>query len=431
MNLPLLIVIIGIFLIVLISYSKEDVDFLSIAIVCSLTAATLTGIFTGVGFDFFLNEIGFQAIIVILCMNIITVLATDSNILEYIAVKLFKVSKGRRKFFFYSICLITTLLAAIISDVVVAIILAPVVIRLCRFLKIDAGTYLLGMVICINIGSILTPFSSGKNIVISSEYGLDTFYFIQNFWIYSFIILGITLVIIDRLFLKNEPKIEPQQKKFVLELINSDVIIKDRRIFYINAIAIVTTVVFFVIIPELYLVAMFSAFILILLNRRFTRKSSGELLRELEWEVLFFFVALYIIVACLKAAGFRDLLMLLPLSILPTPIMVIVLLVVVAFINAFVANNPTALFLIPFIDVLITDYGFPASPIFFAFIVSINIGGNFLPSSCTSNIMMLKIAKRENVKNLDYKRLLKVGGIFTFFHIGVAIIYLLILSPFY
>jgi Na+/H+ antiporter NhaD/arsenite permease-like protein len=212
----------------------KDVDFLSISIICSLIAATLTAIFTNADFEFFINEIGFQAIIVILCMNIITMLATESNILEYIAIKLFKISKGKRRLFFYLICLITTLLAAIISDVVVAIILAPVIIRLCRFLKIDAGTFLLGMVICINIGSILTPFSSGKNIIISTTFGLDTLYFVQHYWIYSFFILIITLVLIDRLYLKKEPRIEPQQKKYVLELIDSDVVIKNRRIFYIN-----------------------------------------------------------------------------------------------------------------------------------------------------------------------------------------------------
>jgi Na+/H+ antiporter NhaD/arsenite permease-like protein len=409
----------------------KDVDFLSISIICSLIAATLTAIFTNADFEFFINEIGFQAIIVILCMNIITMLATESNILEYIAIKLFKISKGKRRLFFYLICLITTLLAAIISDVVVAIILAPVIIRLCRFLKIDAGTFLLGMVICINIGSILTPFSSGKNIIISTTFGLDTLYFVQHYWIYSFFILIITLVLIDRLYLKKEPRIEPQQKKYVLELIDSDVVIKNRRIFYINIVIILATIAFFVIIPELYLVAAFSAFILIIINRKFTEKSSGELLRDLEWEVIFFFIALYIIVACLKAAGFRELLLLLPFDVLPTPIMAITLLLIVAFINAFVANNPTALFLIPFIDVLIIDYGFATVPIFFAFIIAINLGGNFLPTGCTCNIMILKISKDQKVKNMNYKRLLKVGGLFTLFHIGIATVYLLLISPWF
>jgi len=429
MNIPLLIIIALLFVAVLVSYSIRKVDYLSIAIISCLVAATLTGIFTFADYDYFVDEIGFQAIILIFCMNIITNLATKSNILEYLAIKLFKFSKGNNRVFFYLLCFITTLLAAIISDVVVAIILAPIVIRLCRILKIHAGTHLLGMALSINIGSILTPFSSGKNIIISTTYGLDTLYFVQNFWILAFILWFVTVFIMDRIFLKEEPEIDNQQKKFVMELINGEIIIKDRRIFYINSIAIVATVIFFVIIPELYLVALFSAFILILINRNFTKKKAGELLREVEWEVLFFFFALYVLVACFKAAGFQELLLLIPFEVLSTPIMAILLLLMVSFINAFVANNPTALFLIPFIDLLIgVEYGFASLPILFAFIFAINLGGNFLPSGCTCNVFLLNTAQENKVENLDYKRFLKVGAALTSLHLLITIGYLLVLS---
>ncbi|TXT61347.1 MAG: Arsenical pump membrane protein [Promethearchaeota archaeon] len=431
MNIPLLLIIIGLFVIILASYSIKKVDYLSIAIICCLVAATLTAIFTDADYEFFLNEIGFQAIIVIFCMNIITNLATKSNILEYLAIKLFKISKGNNRTFFYLLCFITTLLAAIISDVVVAIILAPIVIRLCRILKIKAGTHLLGMALSINIGSILTPFSSGKNIVISTTYGLDTLYFVQHYWIFAFFLWFITIFIMDRMFLKEEPEIDRQQKKYVIELINGEIIIKDRRIFFLNSIAIIVTIVFFVIIPELYLVALFSAFILILLNRGFTKKKAGEILRELEWEVLFFFIALYIVVACLKAAGFKEVLLLVPFEVLSTPLMVILLLLVVSIINAFVANNPTALFLIPFIDILIGVYDFPSVPVLFAFIFAINLGGNFLPSGCTCNVFLLNTAQENNVENLDYRRFLIVGAAMTGFHLLLTMGYLFIISFFY
>ncbi|TXT61392.1 MAG: Arsenical pump membrane protein [Promethearchaeota archaeon] len=428
MNLILIFVIIILFLIVLASYSIRKVDYLSIAILAALFAATLTAIYTGADFEFFLNEIGFQAIIVILCMNIITNLAIQSNILEFLAIKLFKISKGNNRLFFYSICFITTILAAIISDVIVAIILAPIIIRLCRILKINAGTYLLGMAMCINIGSILTPFSSGKNIIISTTFGLDTLYFIQHFWIFSFFLWFITVFIMDRLFLSKEAEIDPQQRLYVMELINDEIVIKDKRIFYINSIAIILTVICFVIIPQLYLVAAFSAFLLIILNREFTKKKAGDILEELEWEVIFFFIALYIIVACLKAAGFKDLLLLIPFDVLSTPLMAILLLLVVAFINAFVANNPTALFLIPFIEVLLFEYSFPTAPIFFAFIIAINLGGNFLPSGCTCNVFLLKTAQDNNISNLDYKRFFKVGSILTAFHLLLAVGYLFLIT---
>ncbi|TFF97391.1 MAG: hypothetical protein EU541_08310, partial [Promethearchaeota archaeon] len=195
------------FAIIIISYSIKNADFVAISLLCGFVAATIAGLTLGIGIGTFVDYIAWDAIIIILSMSIITKIAENSNILEYLAVKLFKISNGNRRIFFYLLCIITTLLAAIITDVVVVLIIGPVVIRLCHFLKIRAGTYLMGMTICINIGSIITPFSSGENIIISSEFGLDTLYFIQNYWIFSFILLIVTVILTDMLLLKKEPAI--------------------------------------------------------------------------------------------------------------------------------------------------------------------------------------------------------------------------------
>jgi len=189
-HLPLLILSFVFFILIIISYTIERLDFVAISLLCCFICATITGMTLKKNIDIFIGYIEWEPIIIILSMSIITKIAEDSNILEFLAVKLFKFSKGNQRVFFYLICIITTLLASIISDVVVVLIIAPIVIRLCHFLKIRAGTYLMGMTICINIGSIITPFSSGENIIISNAFGLDTLYFIKNYWIFSFILLS-------------------------------------------------------------------------------------------------------------------------------------------------------------------------------------------------------------------------------------------------
>ena len=239
MILPLLIFLFIIFAIIIISYSIKGTDFVAISLLSMFIGATVTGLILNIDISQFINFVEWEAILIILSMSIITKIAQDSNVLEYIAVKLFKLSRGNQRMFLYLLCLITTFLAAIISDVVVVLILAPVVVRLCHFLKIRAGTYLLGMTICINIGSIITPFSSGENIIISTYFNLDTFYFIQNYWLFSFFLLFTTIFLIDKFILSKEPKIEEQQKNFVLELIDADVMIKNKKMFYINSFAII------------------------------------------------------------------------------------------------------------------------------------------------------------------------------------------------
>ncbi|MBN1802655.1 MAG: hypothetical protein JW891_14180 [Candidatus Lokiarchaeota archaeon] len=431
LNLPLLVCIFAIFVIILISYAKKGADFVAISLFCCFLTATITAFFSGTTFPEFVATIEFEAIVVILCMSIITKVAQESNILEYLAVKLFKISKGNPRAFFYLICTITTLLAAIISDVVVVLILAPVVIRICRFLKIRAGTYLLGMTICINIGSIITPFSSGENIIIATFFGLDTLYFIQYYWIFSFLLLFITIFLIDKLLLSKEPKIEEKQKKYVLELIDASVMIKNKKMFYFNSIAIILTIASFAIIPWLYLTAAFSSLIMVMVNKSYTKKSMSELLKDVEWEIIFFFISLYIVIGCMLIAGFQDLFKGIPFQDLDPLVLSIIMLIAISLISGFVANTPTALIFIPIINLLIQDYGFAPIPLMFAFLIGINLGGNLIPQGAACDVMTLKIAQNNGVENLDFKRLLKTGASFAILHILLSILWLPILILFY
>jgi Na+/H+ antiporter NhaD/arsenite permease-like protein len=431
----LLIIIFILFVVIIISYSKSNLDFVAISLLCCFLAATTTGLVTGIEFDRFIEFIEWEAIIIILSMSIITKIAQDSNILEFVAVKLFKMSKGNQRIFFWFLCIITTLLAAIISDVVVVLILAPIVIRLCHFLKIRAGTYLLGMTICINIGSILTPFSSGENIIISTAFTeLSTLYFIQFYWLFSFILLFGTIFLLDKYILSKEPKIEELQKKYVIDLIDTNILVKNKKMFYFNGIAIIMTIILFGVLPLLYLTAVISALILVLANRSYTKKPMSELLKDIEWEILFFFISLYVVVGCLIEAGFGELFELIPFEVLNPFVLAFLILIIISFISGVVANTPTALVFIPIIGLLIEPvsnggFGFSSVPLLFSLVIGINLGGNFLPSGAACDMMTLKIARDSGVENFSYKRLLKMGSIFAFIHIGIAILYLLFLIP--
>jgi len=399
--------------------------------------ATITFVFLDIQFTEFIQMIEWEAIIIILSMSLITKVAQDSNILEFVAVKLFKLSRGNQRTFLYLLCLITTLLAAIITDVVVVLILAPVVVRLCHFLKIRAGTYLLGMTICINIGSMITPFSSGENIIISTYNwsppvpDLNTVYFIQYYWIFSFLLLFLTIFLIDRFLLSKEPKIEEQQKQFVLELVDADIMIKNKKYFYFNSIAIIITISLFAILPVLYLTAIIAALILVIVNKRFTKKPMGELLRDIEWEIIFFFISLYVIVGSLIKAGFAEIFASLPFQFINPILLSFILLITISLISGFVANTPTALIFIPIIDTLITfDPPFPYIPLIFSLIIAVNLGGNFIPQGAAADMMTLKVARDSGVENLNYKRLLKMGAVFASIHLLFSMFYLLILIPF-
>jgi len=154
----------------------------------------------------------------------------------------------------------------------------------------------------------------------------------------------------------------------------------------------------------------------------------SDMLRDIEWEIIFFFISLYVVIGCLLEAGFQEIFEMIQFSSINPFILPLLILIIVSLISGFVANTPTALVFIPIINTLTTTWGFASIPLYFAFLIGINLGGNLIPQGAACDIMTLKIAQDSGVENFSYKRLLKNGGAFALFHIAVSVGYLLILT---
>ena len=157
----------------------------------------------------------------------------------------------------------------------------------------------------------------------------------------------------------------------------------------------------------------------------------SDFLKDIEWEIIFFFISLYVVIGCLLEAGFENLFKGIPFQVLNPFTVSLIILVLVSLISGFVANTPTALIFIPIVNLLITDFSFPSIPLFYALIIAVNVGGNLIPQGAACDMMTLKIAQNHAVENLDFKRLLKTGAIFAVIHIILSIGYLFMLNLFF
>lgn len=420
-----------IFIIILVSYSKEKLDFVSISLLGMILCIVIVSLSTPTTFEKFMNYIEFKALIVILSMQIITQILQESNVLEYVAIRMFRLSRGNQRLFLYIICLTGAILAAVISDVVVALILVPIIIRICNFLKIKAGTYLLALTIVINIGSIFTPFSSGENIIIAQHFQLDTIYFVTYYWLIALILLFLTILFIDILILRKEPKMEFEQSQLIMEILDPSMVITDKKLFIFNGIAFLSIIISFVIIPEIYVVALIAAMIMVLVNNKRGERPLKEILKEINWEIIFFFIALFVVIGCLQIVGIFDLFQLGALQNFNIYIVSIIILLSVSFLSGILANTPTMLLFLPIIDSLIVDYNFSPIPLIFALLVGVNLGGNILPQGAMCDVFTLKIAQENKVENFTFKRLLKNGAIFAGIHILISSVFLIFLCLFF
>ncbi len=104
----------------------------------------------------------------------------------------------------------------------------------------------------------------------------------------------------------------------------------------------------------------------------------------------------------------------------------VIVLILTSVLSGFLDNIPVTVLFIPIINVLIDPLGlgFSQIPLLIAFILGVNLGGNFLPQGSAADMMTLELSNKYCVEGMNYKKLLKIGGLFALLHIMLGIGYL-------
>ncbi len=429
--LPAIVLILVLFTILMIFFSQNKIDYFPVALIIGAIAVVLIPIF-GIEQEKIPGFINFSTLIFIFAMQIIIHFASSNGVLDYIAIKLIHMTKGNNRLFFYMICLFTGILVAFIEDLTLSLIIVPLIYRTCRVLKIRAGTYMMGMTITINIGAILTPVSSLKNLIIGAEFGWGFAEYLANMGILYLITLISTIFLMDRFILKKEETPTEENKKILLSTLDPAIVIRDRTYFFMTVVIVLATFIFMILGFSPALVAIVSAAILLLIHSKKTNFS--EIKKDIEWKLLITFAVLFILTNSLSGFGFSELISTGLVNFINNNIYLAVLitLFISTLLSAFLAGTPVTLLLLPIISTIIVNGSFLPNPIIIAFIGGVNMAGNFLPQGSACDLLTLSLAKKYNVENLGYKRLLKNGSRFALFHfliiLGYTMVYTLILG---
>jgi Na+/H+ antiporter NhaD/arsenite permease-like protein len=415
----------------MVSYSIDKIDHFPIGLIIGAIAVILM-LILGVPEGEILGFINFSTLVFIFAMQIIIYFIINDGILDYITIRLIHFTKGNNRLFFYVICLFTGTLVAFIEDLTLSLILVPLIFRTCRVLKIRAGTYMMGMTITINIGAILTPVSSLKNLVIGAEFGWGFGEYISNMGILFFITLLSTIFLMDRFILRKEEKPTEENKKILLSILDPRIVIKNRRYFLTTIIIVIATFLLMILGFSPALVAIISAGILLIIHSK--KFSFSDINKDIEWRIIILFAILFILTNSLAHFGLSELISTGLVSLINNNIYLAVLITlsISSLLSAFLAGTPVTLLLLPIFSAIINEGIFFPNPIIIAFISGVNMAGNFLPQGSACDLFTLSLAKSYGVENLDYKRLLKNGALFAGFHflliLGYTMVYTLLLS---
>ena len=434
------------FVIVIIALFREKTDFLSYSIVAMLASATATFIFSPhpITIEEFILSIDWPVIFFLISLFTIVVILEEQLIFQEIALRITKKFGTNTRKFFWVICLISTLSAAFIEDVSVAIIFVPMIVRTSEKMKINPTPILLGTTICINLASTLTPFGSAQNILIANKFGLTTTWFFTNLAFYFLIGTLLTLFLLDYFVLrKNLNEIwvphceefdEPIESKHLEE--HELVILEEPinpKIFYRNLFALGIFFILLMVIPNIIFVGLLGMLIFVFINPR--RGEAGKkkpdisyYFTKVDFKLPFFFISLFVLIFCFEKVGLIAIIADFVVAITPDNLFLlcVIVLILTSVLSGFLDNIPVTVLFISIINLLIDPLGlgFSQIPVLVAFILGVNLGGNFLPQGSAADMMTLELSTKYCVEGMNYKKLLKIGGLFAFLHIILGIGYL-------
>jgi len=443
MDILLQIIVISCFAIVIIALFREKTDFLFFSMTAMLIAATSIYFLSSdpVSMEEIFLSVDWEVIFFLISLFTIVAVLEEKKIFEELARRITTKFSTNTRTFFWVICLTSTISAAFIEDVSVAVIFIPMIINTSEKMRINPAPILLGMTICINLASTLTPFGSAENILIANQFSLSSQWFFINMGLYFLIGTISTLYLLDKFILRKhiediwtpefvEKKIpisEEYMEDHELVIVRKPI---PRNTFNKNILSLVIFFSLLILIPNILFIGFIGMLLFVFINPR--RGESGKkypdisyYFKQVDFKLIFFFISLFVLVFSFEKAGILQILENFVLNIAPANIFLlsVLILIVTSLLSGLLDNVPVTVLFIPIIQSLV-DNSFVALPMLVAFILGINLGGNFLPQGSAADMMTLELSKKYCVDDLNYKRLLKVGGIFAAYHIILGIGYL-------
>ncbi len=128
---------------------------------------------------------------------------SQTKVFEWLAVKLFELSRGNIRVLFFSFFFITAILSAFLDNVTTIFLITPVAISISKIFEIHPTRFVIPMIIASNLGGTATLIGDPPNIMIGSYAGLSFNDFIVNLGFPVIVMSGIIATTLY-LFMKRE-----------------------------------------------------------------------------------------------------------------------------------------------------------------------------------------------------------------------------------
>ncbi len=371
---------------------------------------------------YFINFVDFNVIFLLVSMMIIVSIATRSGMFNWIANQLLKLTKGHPVGVLIALGAFTAFASAFLDNVTTVILIMPVTFFIADKLDINPVPYLMTEVFASNIGGTATLIGDPPNIIIGSAAGLSFMDFVNELTPIIVVIMIVVLAILW-LFFKKDLHTTPERMAEVANLDNSKTI-TDYPLMIRSGIVLVLVILGFVLHDvthiETCVTAMLGASFLLLFEK------PKDILSDVEWNTIFFFIGLFIIIGGLEASGGIALMAKWVLNVTEGSQAATAMIILWAsgFISGVIDNIPYTATMTPMLleirNVMGADY---TLPLWWCLSLGACLGGNLTIIGAAANVIVSETSAHHG-HPISFMRFLKYGAVVMITSLILSTIYI-------
>jgi Na+/H+ antiporter NhaD/arsenite permease-like protein len=349
-----------------------------------------------------------------------------TKIFEYLATQIVLLAKGKGKRLLLGIVGITTPICAVLPNATTVMLLAPLIPPMAEEVGIDFVPLLILMVFIANSAGLLTLVGDPATFIVGDAINISFTDYLFRLSLGGFIAIITVVAILPFLF----PKTWRKQVENLAELPHPK--INHPRVLAVGALIIAFVLIFFVVGETLptpispAAVALLGAALALLLSHHSKIDSVNNILRDVDWSTLLFFMSIFVVIGGLEKTGIINSLSGILAAILGKNIAFgsLFLLFFVGILSSVVPNIPLVVAMVPLLKQYVVNIGlatpevldpnfqgqFPPEvlPLFYAMMFGATLGGNGTLVGASSNIVAAGISELHG-RRISFKTFLRYG----------------------
>ena len=254
---------------------------------------------TGLNEFYFINFVDFNVIFLLVSMMIIVNITTRCGVFKWMAIELLKMTKGKPLMVLITLAFLTAILSAFLDNVTTVILIMPVTFVVAKQLDLNPVPLLITEIFASNIGGTATLIGDPPNIIIGSVAGFSFMDFIRELTIICLIIMIAVVAFLYLCFRKQ--LITTEEKMASIQDIDNSKTITDYALLKRSMIVLGLVILGFLTHDITHIATCIIAFIGASILLLF--ENPEETFKEVEWNTIFFFIGLFIIIGGFEAAG--------------------------------------------------------------------------------------------------------------------------------